>query len=322
MKRNDEPILARCRADEFVGREAELDRIHKHISTDTGDSPLSLLAAPRAGVSELMRQVFDRSFHTGSGPIPFYFEINGSDRSLRDLASRFLHDFLLQTVAFRRRDAGIIAASPDICEITELAAPSDGYWIDRLAEICEMRLSDDRSFVRNCLSGPIRAARQGAASVVMLDGLHRLAKMTGGMALIDELRDIYSGAAVRSVFAGHRRFVYGRLQFTSVPVEPLAFEASCDLIDRLSRRTGVAIKDHTRDLIAVELGGLPGHIYRLFGAAAERDADLDTFESVQHVYTDEIFGGRISLSYDRILEEILPDGEACARVVRVLNEAS
>lgn len=322
MKRNDQPLLARCRADDFVGREAELDRIYEHISTDTGDSALSLLAAPRAGVSELMRQVFDQSFRTGSGPIPFYFEINGSDRSVRELASRFLREFLLQTVAFRRRDSGIIAASPDICEITELAAPADGYWIDRLAETCEMRLSDDRSFVRNCLSAPIRAAHHGAHSIVMVDGLHRLARMTGGPALIDELRDIYSGTAVRSVFAGHRRFVYERLQFTSVPVEPLAFEASCDLIEKLSHRSGVAIKDHTRDLIAIELGGLPEQIYRLFASAAESDADLDTFEGVQHVYTDEIFGGRISLSYDHILEEILSDGDASARVVRVLHEAS
>lgn len=314
--------MSRCRVDEFVGREADLDRIYKHISAATGDSMLSLLAAPRSGVSELMRQVYDRLFRAGSGPIPFYFEINGSDRTIRDLANRFLREFLLQTVAFRRRDAGIIASSPDICEITELAAPADGYWVDRLAETCEMRLSDDRSFVRNCLSAPVRAARHGAASVVMVDGLHRLGLAAGGSALIDELVEIYSGAGIRSVLAGNRRFIYERLSCPSLPVEPLSFEASCELIEKLSHRTGVAIKDHTRDLIAVELGGVPEHVYRLFGAAADVDADLETFESVQHIYTDEIFGGRISLSYDRILSEILHDDDACSRVVRVLNEAS
>src|SRR5688572_6159735 len=101
MKGDKKPILARCRPEEFTGRDVELDRIGEHAAATVSDPCRSLLAAPMAGASEVLRQAYDHAFHSGSGPIPFYFEI-GSDRTLRGLASRFLREFLLQTVAFRR----------------------------------------------------------------------------------------------------------------------------------------------------------------------------------------------------------------------------
>jgi serine/threonine-protein kinase RsbW len=319
--RQDERILSHRSPAEFVGREAELTRIADHISAPGVDASLSVLAAPMAGTSELLRQAYDRSFREGSGPIPFYFAIR-SDASPRALASRFLHEFLVQTVAFRRRDAGIIAAAPDICEVTQIAPPADGHWIDRLAETCEMRLSDDRSFIRSCLSAPVRAARHGAVSFVIVDGIHRLAGLPGGGELIDEMKEIYSRGPLRTIFAGHRRFVFERLPFISMPLEPLGVAESHMLVEKLSERHGVAVTAPSRDLIALELDGLPGHIYRMFAAAAEREIDLDTFDAVQQVYTDELFGGRIARCYDRIIRSAVPVPASQKALISVLNEAA
>ncbi|MBK9214036.1 MAG: ATP-binding protein [Chloracidobacterium sp.] len=316
------PILAGCPTDMFVGRSDELEHIDGHISRTAGDACLPLLAAPGAGVSELLRQAYDRAFFDGSGPIPFYFEITDSDRTVRAMATRFLQEFLRQTVAFRRRDPAIITASPDMCEVTELAVPADGYWIDRLAETCEGGLTDDRSFIRNCLSAPIRAARHGAISFVMIDRIHRLASMDGGEAVISELRDIYSRARIRSVLAGHRRFVFERFPFPSLQAEPLAYDHAAALVEKLAQKNGIKLTDASRDLIAVELDGVPGHIHRLFATAAERGADLDTFESVQQIYVDEIFGGRIATGYGHLFDRIIPDNVVQARVIRVLDEAA
>ncbi len=317
----DGPILSQRSPADLVGREAELARIAEHFADRSGDACLSLLAAPMAGTSELLRQAYDKAFRDGAGPIPFYFEI-GSDATARALANRFLREFLLQTVAFRRRDAGIIAAAPDICEITEIAPPGDSVWIDRLAEACEMRLSDDRSFIRNCLSAPVRARRHGAESCVMIDAVHRLAEMPDGKGVLEDLKDIYSRGPVRVIFAGHRRTVFETLPFASMSLEPLAPRDASRLVEQLANRHGVAVTDPSRDLLALELDGLPGHIHRLFAAATDRETDLDTFESVQQIYTDEIFGGRLARCYDRLLDRVLPDAGAQTRVMRVLSEAA
>ena len=120
----------------------------------------------------LLRQVFDRLFTEQAEIIPFILRSAPATKVAPNAATRFLREFLMQTVAFRRRDAPDHDASPEFCEITELAAPGDGYWIDA-RRTCENggALHDDRSFVRNCLSAPLRAAANGARSVVIIDDL-------------------------------------------------------------------------------------------------------------------------------------------------------
>src|SRR5436190_6321729 len=135
MKRlSEKKILSTCSNGEFMGRTTQLDRLLRHARGESGSHGLVLLSAPSAGSSELLRHAYDRLFVESTDVIPFYFEIKATDGSPRNLALRFVREFLLQTVAFRRRDTKILDSSPEIHEIAELALPSDGYWIDRLIE--------------------------------------------------------------------------------------------------------------------------------------------------------------------------------------------
>src|SRR5258708_30888120 len=138
--------------------------------------------------------------------------MKASDVNSHNAALRFLSEFLLQTVAFRRSDPNIIAISPEICEIVELAAPADGYWVDRMIETChtDSKLNDDRFFVRNCLSAPLRAAANGAQAFVKIDGLQDVIHLDGGEVFFDDLADIFARASIPFVFAGHRRFLFAR----------------------------------------------------------------------------------------------------------------
>src|SRR5438046_836554 len=93
-------ILARATREDFVGRQAELDRL---ISHGAGDSLANLvvLAAPRSGASELLRQLYDRLFagEADTDIAPFYFEVRAGDASAREAAFRFAYQFIVQTVA-------------------------------------------------------------------------------------------------------------------------------------------------------------------------------------------------------------------------------
>ena len=306
---------------DFVGRGMQVERLMDHAKGN-GPTGLVLLAAPSAGVSELLRQVYDRLFFDQTAVIPFYFELRASDRTARSAARRFLCEFLLQTVAFRRRDSRIIDASPEIAEIAELAAPSDGYWIDRLVETFngESKIGDDRSFIRNCLSAPLRAAANGALSMVMIDETNVTANLDGGDGLIDDLIHIFGKGAVPFVFAGQRRFLFARTPFETINIEPFSFTDAGKYAETVASKTSVAINDQTRDLIAVQLGGNARHITSLFASAAASGRDLDSYEHVEQGYTDEIFGGRIGKYYDEIFDRIVPGADIQKRVLRLLSE--
>ncbi|MGB7202049.1 MAG: ATP-binding protein [Pyrinomonadaceae bacterium] len=315
-------IFARCGQADFVGRDAELQRISNHAIS--GASALTLLSAPSAGASELLRQIYDRLFVEQTDIIPFYFEFKPIDESANAAALRFLKEFLLQTVAFRRRDIGIIDASPEICEVAELAVPSDGYWIDRLIESChsDSRLNNDASVIKNCLSAPLRAAANGTRSLVMIDSLDVAFRLDGGDALFDDIRDIATKAEIPFVLAGKRRPLHGCLSFESTRVEQLAFDDAIKLIESLSAKMRVDINDQTRDLIAVQTGGVAGYIVSLFHAAAEQDIDLATFNQVAQVYTDEIFGGRTGKKLDKSLSVIAGDAPTRHSILRLLAETA
>src|SRR5206468_2255684 len=113
-------------------------------------------------------------FAKEQGLIPFYFEIKASDITAENAAHRFLSEFLLQTVAYRRRDARMLDNSPTMQEIGEVAPPFDGYWVDRLIETYQNHdnIAQSGSLVRNCLSAPLRAEANDARAFVMIDGLH------------------------------------------------------------------------------------------------------------------------------------------------------
>ena len=288
------------------------------MSHASGNGGLALLATPSAGTSELLRQAYDRLFFEQENVVPFYFEVASNDGNAQNAARRFLYQFLLQTVAFKRRDASIIDVSPSIDEIAELAAPSYGHWIDRLVEAFhrELTANDEKPFVRNCLGAPLRAATHDVRSFLMIDAVH----LTDS-SFLDELIDVFSRASIPFVFAGHRRFLFGGTKLKTMNVGPLNFNDAGELAARLSAQTGVAINDQTRDLIALQLGGKPGFFNCLFGSAVENGVNLDSFERVEQTYTDDIFGGQTARYLDAVFERVVPNTEVCRRLLSELVAA-
>jgi serine/threonine-protein kinase RsbW len=331
MNLNREKILSTVSAVDFIGRARETDALLQHAQGENAPRGLLLLSAPALGVSEILRQTYDQLFFAQDETIPFYFSLKKSDKTAKQAALRFLQTFLRQSVAFRRKDAKILDVGGDVCELAQLAVPSDGYWIDRLIETCESesKLNDERAFVQNCLSAPLRAFASGANAFVMIDDLHEAEHFTGEIDFVEEIREIYSRSTVRFVFAGRRRFVLGAMQTGNarlndaeiLQVEPLAFTDAGFLAENLAGKHDVKINEQTRDLIATQFGGNPSFIKFLFQAAGERRKNLDSFQKVEQIYTDELFGGRIGRFYDRVFDEIAPNVETQKSINGLLYDA-
>ncbi|MBS1795057.1 MAG: ATP-binding protein [Acidobacteria bacterium] len=325
MNGQREKILANLAAEDFIGRSLEADAIRRHAAEARRAAGMIVAAAPGLGVSELLRQTYDQLFHEQGEIIPFYFALRKSDRTARRAATRFLQNFLRQTVAFRRQDSRILEASCDFDELAELALPSDGYWIDRLIESCrtESRLNHDQAFVQNCLSAPLRALSNGARVFVMIDDLHEAEYFTGAVDFVEELNEIFARTGTPFVFGGRRRFPFGRnaSDFERVRLETLSFADAGLLVETLAARDGVAINEQTRDLIAVQFDGNPLFIRLLIRAASEKEAALDSFQKVEKLYADELFGGRIAKFYDAIFDRVVPKTEVQKNVLSLLFDA-
>lgn len=319
MKRSfEQHILGGVPQSAFVGRGRELERLLQHARSSSG---LTLLATPRCGSSELLKQLFDHLFSEQEEIIPFYFAVKQSDGSALQTARRFLREFLGQTVAFRRRDAFVLDASPDIYEIAELAVPADGLWIDRLIETAsEYGNDDETSRLRTYLSSPLRARANGANVFMIIDDLHETTGLPDGGSLIRALTDVFGQYDLPFIFAGHRRFLYGRTPFETMQLGRLSFADAGTLAESLAARFGVSINDQTRDLIAVQLQGDPAFMNSLFSSAAEKGVDLESFQAFETVYADEIFGGRISRQIDNMFDSIDPDTAAQNHLIGMLSE--
>ena len=81
------------------------------------------------------------------------------------VARRFLHTFLSQLIAHRRRDAAFVNAPPALRELIDLADPADYEWVERLVTTFERARdnSDELGLVRLCFSAPVLAASRGRA---------------------------------------------------------------------------------------------------------------------------------------------------------------
>ena len=207
-------ILSHLEPADFIGRSKQLDEILFHAKEEKNSKGLLILSAPFGGLSELLFQVYDKIFFEQGEVIPVYFSFSKNDQNAEQIARRFLQSFLLQVVAFRRNAPSLLNAAPDVCEISELAVPADGYWIDRLVSACEINshLKDKRAFVKQCFSAPLRAKSNGANVFVMFDDFHHVENIKGEINLLDELKEIFRRSNIPFIFGGRRRYVLNAAQ--------------------------------------------------------------------------------------------------------------
>jgi len=256
-----------------------------------------LLAAPGAGATELLRQAYDRLFHTQQQVIPFYFPVRTTFRSGAELAENFLNDFLHQLIAFRRREPSIVRSAIGLDELRELSLSVSGIWIDRMLELARNG-PVSRDFVRSCLGAPVRAAMHGARAFVMIDDAHDLLDLENGRGLLDELTNVFAGGNLSFVLSGRRRALHGLLDVPEIELENLEFEDAGKLVQVLAGAVGVNVSEQSRDLIATQFAGNPALTNLLIREASNAGQSLESFADVEKVYANSLFGGRIAARFD------------------------
>jgi len=327
-------IMGRIAPENFVGRGEQLREITGLAPLKSGQRNILLLAAPQAGVSELLRHAFDELFVQRGGASPVYFAFTRSDRTAAEAARRFLHSFLAQLLAHHRAEPALISAPPTLRALLDFANPSDYVWVERLIESSEHALADgdERSFVRFCLSAPQQAAAGGARCILLLDDVHLAGHLPGAVELGREVAHAAVSNGVPVVIAGLRRGLLGALNggaegpgldgFRQLHVENLQQAEARRLVERLAFEYDVPLSDETRDLVVQQFESSPSFITTLMQSARAGGVALNNFREFQSLYVDELMGGRISRRFDAVLEEIMPSTAGRRSLLRLLHESA
>lgn len=304
------------------GRTDDIEKIYLHAVSGSEPFALSVEGAPGIGTSEVLRGVFDRLFRDQRFVVPFYFQVRPQDGDSRTAASRYLYEFLLQAIAFRKQDPDLIAAAPDVCELKELAPLSDAGWVSRLCEECEVGgpLNDDRAFIRSAISAPIRAANAAKFRVcVIIDDLHEILSLPDGEGLLAAIEAFGVSARSPVIIGSHRRFRH-RIDRGNVHlIGSLSREDAGELIDDVARTMDVNVSEQARDLLAIQMEGRVSFIRAALSAARARRGNVDDYRSLQQIYSQLLTSGAIGSHFDEVFAKAVPRGDARRKLLEQLH---
>ncbi len=325
-------ILGRVVQQDFVGRAGELDRIMVQAEPVNAGRGLLLLMEPSAGVSELLRQAYDRLFNLRSDVIPIYFAITPNETTAVSAAIEFLNTFVQQYIAFRRNEPVVSNAPLTLQDLQELALPAEHEWIEQLIESYNrLRFSnDDKALVRFCLGAPQRIPAGRGRAFVMLDGSQLAEYLNGAVVLGTEILRVFGRGGFSFVLAGLRRQILeaahdAKCDFElldTLRLEQLDTAEAARLVEHVARRRHVATSEVARDLLVQQFAGSPFFINIFLQAAREKHTSLVSYLDCERLYVDELFGGHIHRHFADLLEEISPRLDTRHLLIRLLWEAA
>ncbi|HZI17175.1 MAG TPA: ATP-binding protein [Pyrinomonadaceae bacterium] len=327
-------VLGRVPAELFAGRAEQLRELTGLASARPAQSGLVLLAAPHAGLTELLRQAFDEMFRHRGGPAPVYFNFTHGEHGAAAAARRFLHSFLAQLAAHRREDPALVTSPPPLGSLTDLFAPVDYEWADELVRSVERAGAegDERTLIRLCLSAPAVAAQRGSRTVLLLDDVHAAERLKGEVELGPEVAQAAFGWGVPFALGGLRRRLFDVLNGAAshvgldalrrVHVAALKEAEAGELVERLAAHLSVPVTNETRDLLVQQAESNPYLITSFVQAARGAGVSLNSFREFQQLYVDELLGGRVNRRFSAALEEVATGPVLRRGLLRVLHESA
>jgi serine/threonine-protein kinase RsbW len=323
-------ILGRVKRAEFVGRNAELERLIAHAGSARDKGGLLILLAPLAGVSELLRQAYDQLFNAQGDAVPIYFSLPASDTTAVSAGIEFLNAFLAQYIAFRRNEPALAQATLTMNDLVQLTPAADLDWIAELVSAYNKQRfsSDERELVRFCFNAPRRVPSGNPKPYILFDAVKLANYDNQQVPLANDLIKALAGSPP-FVLAGLRREIireveqagvdYGMLE--KVRLEPLAEADARKLVASIARREGVSLSDECRDLLAQQFEGSPFLISAMLLAAREKHLPLNSYFACERLYVDELLGGRLNHYFTSVLENVAPDPIDRRALIRLLSES-
>ena len=166
----------------FLGRENELEVLARIASeAGAGEANSAFLSGKRGiGKTKLLNRLFHHLFEDQGDAVPFLYTVKSSFVSMENFSSDYLGSFILQGLAFRKKDLSMTGASIySLEDLAELAKRSEAHWaVDLIKSYSHIKSgSDPVNLFLFAISAPYRSYRDtGRPVVVMIDDFHKIRK--------------------------------------------------------------------------------------------------------------------------------------------------
>jgi serine/threonine-protein kinase RsbW len=283
-------ILAEHSSERLEDRAKEAEKLYLAAVSGGGAAHFRVKGTPGAGLSELLKQTYDRLFTEQHFVVPFYFALRREDATAVEAARRFVYEFLLQAIAFRRNDPQLIAASPDIRELQNLAPLPDVDWVKAL-------VSRDGASLRALIASPLRAATDAGFRIcVIADDLHNAAAIEGGSDLVDRLAQLATRGRSIVLLTSRRHHDISANAGQTLIIDRPSINDATRIADQAAREFQVEMTESVRDLIVAATDRRSGYIRSIISAARDSGFDLTSYRNAARIYSSELTEGAIARS--------------------------
>ncbi len=330
-------------AKQFFGRKHEIDVLRRAASeAGTGDAGSIILLGKRGiGKTELLKRLYIQLFNQPDGAIPFYYTVKTAFRSIEEFSRDYLSSFILQSIAYLRKDASLVTSGIySLEDLKGLADDSDLQWV--AAIIDHYRAIQEAGDPLKLFLSVISAANQaylkgGMPVVVIIDDFHKIRKLCELNA--DKYSRDFWMLFENAIKFRHAPHILAGFQ---PELQKMFFEESClgehleiislsglgrqdaaELFTALCEKYGLSFEPGVPALVDV-FGGNPFYMKSFVQSARQTVRSL-TVEEFWEIYVREITGGKTCTYWTSILKTYIPRFELrkpCLRVLHHLAEDS
>ncbi len=167
----------------FLGRNYEMDVLRDTASLagsgDTGS--ILLLGQAGTGKTELLKHLFNDLFNRDQKAVPFFYAVKTAFSSVEGFADDYLFQFVLQSIAFIKKDALLINNGVySLEELRDIAAGPELQWVSDIIDgYSRVRENGEplKAFLY-AVSLPSRSYRHtGMPVVVLIDDFHKIREL-------------------------------------------------------------------------------------------------------------------------------------------------
>jgi len=167
-----------------IGRKNELEVLKSVIAeANSGDASSIFLSGNRgSGKTCLLQRLFHDLFNNHDGPVPFFYTFSTAFTSIENISKDYLESFILQYLAFIRKEPSLITSSIYSMEdLQDIAGKSESYWIIDIIDSYTKILdgNDAIKLFSYVMSAPYQSyMKTRQPVVVMIDDFQRIRKFS------------------------------------------------------------------------------------------------------------------------------------------------
>ncbi|MBI5057641.1 MAG: AAA family ATPase [Nitrospirae bacterium] len=321
----------------FFGRDHELEILRNIYREARSGDATGIFLSGRNGIgkTELLRQAYYHLFNDQNEAVPFFYTFKTAFTSTENFSKDYLCSFILQNLAFLKKNLAMIdACIYSLEDLTRFAKESGAQWaVDLVNDYTRIKDSGDPlKLFSFAVSAPSRCyLSTGLPVIVMIDDFHKIRKFC-------ELNPVDGNRHYWTLFEVPVKFRYTPHIFSGNKSEldrmffedtlfgeylelfnltGLGHDNTRELFAALSQTYGLNVRTELDDFIDL-FDGNPFYI-KNFIQAARQAGSLFSPDDLWLVYFNEITRGKTFKYWTSILKTYIPQFDLRKPSLRVLD---